>query len=514
MGFPLLAAQIQRRRFMPKWIAGANGASSLLSSESQGLAFDFTDQTALIRDTSTPANNYASAGIVSSGALVGPSGKLTYTSPSNKLTRQADGYYKYQAHNLYLNSASPANQAITVVSGASYAVTITGTVSVSASGAATGTWTAGTNTFTAATTTLTLGSTSGSGTVHVRRTPSNDDYIATAGAAKYALPIEYDTSGNCEGLLVEEQRTNLCLYSNDLTQAGSWTASNMTTAKTATGPDNVANSATTITASAGNATILQAITSASAARVTSVYIKRRTGTGNIDLTQDNGSTWTTQAVTSTWTRFSLSSVTSANPTVGIRIVTSGDAVDVAYFQHSLGSFPTSPILTYGAAATRVADNISIATSAFPEANATEHSFVIEIDDRLINTGDFRSIVCMHETGAYDDSVSIHHYDYDTRTTVVDGGVNQADIIPTDDNLGASAPGVHKVAARFKDNDVRSALDGTLSTADTTCTMPAAADMDELGFFNRVGGAYLTGILKTVKYVPRALSDAELATETA
>ena len=140
-----------------------NGAKTLVdtwTSDTQGFGMVFEDAAGTlppsiyVKDTGTPANDTE---LTITDFFSDFNDFLTYTSPSPKIVRQSDGDLKYCAHNLYLNSASPANQSITVVSGHDYAVTITGSVSVTASGAATGTWTAGTNTFTAATTTLTPG---------------------------------------------------------------------------------------------------------------------------------------------------------------------------------------------------------------------------------------------------------------------------------------------------------------------------------------------------------------------
>jgi hypothetical protein len=217
---------------------------------------------------------------------------------------------------------------------------------------------------------------------HLRRTPSDSTYLATTTAASTSLPFEWDASGNLQGIRVEEARTNLCLQSDDLTNA-SWTKTSLTTAKTATGPDGVANSATTCTATAGNATALQAITSASAERVTGVWLKRRTGTGNIDVTQDNGSTWATQAITAEWVRYSIAAVTSANPTIGIRVVASGDAVDVALFYHALGAAVSSDIPTLGATVVRAADNITLPQANFPWNSGAG---VLEIDG-VVSTPD-------------------------------------------------------------------------------------------------------------------------------
>lgn len=297
---------------------------------------------------------------------------------------------------------------------------------------------------------------------HLRRTPSVDTYVATTSAAVYDLPYVY-SGGELQSILPEPAATNLALQSNDFTNA-SWTKSNMTTALTATGPDGVANSASTLTATAANATALQAITSASSSRLTSVYIKRRTGSGNIDLTQDNGTTWTTQTVTSSWTRVALSAVTSTNPTVGIRIVTSGDAVDVWCFQHETGTVATSPIITYGAAVARAADSPLALLNLFPSIgtaytvyakykpqSASVATTAIRLDDTTTN-----ELVSLgnNASGA-------------GLATVTDGGVSQASI--TSGTITASA--FHRVAASVEANNVLFVVNGGAGVQDTSVTLP-------------------------------------------
>jgi hypothetical protein len=101
----------------------------------------------------------------------------------------------------------------------------------------------------------------------------------------------------------------------------------------------------------------------SSARFQSAYVKRITGAGAIQMTMDNGATWTAIVPTSAWTKLTIPTQTLANPTVGFRIVTSGDAIAVAFVQNENGIFATSPILTTVAAATRDVDVLQITGAA-------------------------------------------------------------------------------------------------------------------------------------------------------
>ncbi len=166
----------------------------------------------------------------------------------------------------------------------------------------------------------------------------------------------------CNGLLIEESRANRILWCRDATQSN-WTKTNVTAAKTATGIDGVANAASSLTASAANGTCIQTITLASGSRTASVYLKRITGTGNVQVSLD-GSTWSTVDLSSTeWRRIVLSG-TVTNPVVGIRLATNGDAVAMDYAQVEDGGTVTTPILTTTASATRAVDSASMAQLAW------------------------------------------------------------------------------------------------------------------------------------------------------
>lgn len=165
------------------------------------------------------------------------------------------------------------------------------------------------------------------------------------------------------GYLAEEARTNNVIQNRDFTQAA-WVMTTMTAAKDQTGIDGAATAASSLIATAGNATAAQTITIAAVNRAFSVYVKRITGTGNIDLAQD-GASFSTQSVASDglWHRCTLVA-SQLNPVLTIRLVTNGDkiAVDYAALEDNGGgatTFPLSPIATTTVAVTRNADALNL-----------------------------------------------------------------------------------------------------------------------------------------------------------
>ncbi len=189
------------------------------------------------------------------------------------------------------------------------------------------------------------------------------------------------------GYLPEPAATNLALHSRDFTNAA-WVATNITPAQDATGIDG-ATQASTLTATAANGTILQTITSASSAHTFAVFVARKTGTGTIEMTIDGGTTWVdiTSSLTSDITdRFTVTQ-TLANPSIGFRIVTSGDEIEVDVAQLEATAFSTSPIITSGSTVTRVKDSLStVLTSVTPWscfADITAPSYINAANDNIM-----------------------------------------------------------------------------------------------------------------------------------
>ncbi len=132
---------------------------------------------------------------------------------------------------------------------------------------------------------------------------------------------------------------NQFLYSQALDNAV-WTATNMTRTSGQTDPD-AGTDAYTLTATGANATLLQSVVlTDSLNRVVSLYLKRKTGTGNISLTVD-GSTYEVVTIDGTWVRYDTTLSASGTVTAGIKITTSGDEVYAAWGMLEDGNTPST-----------------------------------------------------------------------------------------------------------------------------------------------------------------------------
>ena len=84
--------------------------------------------------------------------------------------------------------------------------------------------------------------------------------------------------------------------------------------------------AETLSATAGGGTVLQTLTLLAIPYTFSIWLKRKTGTGDVSITVD-GTTYSTQIITTDWVRYSTVLTPAAgSKTIGVRIATSGDEV--------------------------------------------------------------------------------------------------------------------------------------------------------------------------------------------
>jgi hypothetical protein len=129
-----------------------------------------------------------------------------------------------------------------------------------------------------------------------------------------------------DGKTTAKAEENLLLRSQDY--SATWTVTNLTPVTGKTAPDTT-STATEFTAGAANATLTQSVTALAADYTFSVWLRRVTGTGDIDITAHSGGTWVTQSISGTWARYTVTQTLTAGAcTPGIRVVTSGDVIEV------------------------------------------------------------------------------------------------------------------------------------------------------------------------------------------
>ena len=189
-------------------------------------------------------------------------------------------------------------------------------------------------------------------------------YVASAAINEARFECDATTLA-AKGLLIEGAATNLLNFSETFATTGgtnnNWADTNLT--RTSTNNTSPRNDATALrlTASAANGTIISsAAMGTSAARTLSVWLRRVTGTGNIQYSLDNGSTYTTQAITAVWVRYTFATTTAAQR-VGFRIVTSADAIEIWGVQLETGTGSSSYIPTTTAQVARAEDVCNIGT---------------------------------------------------------------------------------------------------------------------------------------------------------
>ena len=363
--------------------------------------------------------------------------------------------------------------------------------------------------------------TSGAGDFTVTRNTDARRFDSAGLVASVASGIprlDYYTSGGvtgCPALLVEPAATNLALHSRDLTNAV-WSGTNVTTAKNALGADGVASGATRLTATAASGTVLQAISHASQSRVFSAYVRRVTGTGAIQMTTNNGTTWTTVTISSIYTQVACAAQTVASGTVGFRMAVSGDVIEVDFTQGEVGPAFTSPIPTTAGTGSRSADVISVTGAVSGSIGQTEGTLYAEVDLTTKlggGNGDF-----------------VAEVSFDTNTKLLIRRQDGSQLFEQTFKVGGTnvfsrqllnlAPGIHKFALAYKSGDNNVYVDGSgvLTGAASggltnTFTITNAMNRVDLGHSSLVANTQFKDRIRAFALYTTRLTNAELATLT-
>jgi len=287
-----------------------------------------------------------------------------------------------------------------------------------------------------------------------------------------------------KGLCCETIQTNSALYCRDMTN-GVWVKTNIAAALDQTGIDGGVSSASRLTASANNATVMQTVIATAANRVFSVFLKRIEGSGAVSLTLDGGTTWTAASVTSSWKRFSAPYQNIADPVFGIKMAVSGDviAADAAQMQASI--YPTSTILTAGSSVTLAAESIDV--MSIPWFNASSGSMAVEyVQEGLSNSTSLNPRIVFFNNGSEENRIGFYYTGGTTNRvggSVTADGVSQADTPNQSPGTIIVPNQTMKQALRYATNDIAVSNNGSSVQTDTAATIPTA--INRLTFCRKV-----------------------------
>jgi hypothetical protein len=355
------------------------------------------------------------------------------------------------------------------------------------------------------------------------------DYIETGASTAQAgiledMPrLDYSGGASCPSLLLEPQRTNVLLSSEDWTT--NWIGSNrLVTANEIISPDGYQN-ADKLSAVGGGAYYAQVRTTASGANTFSVFLKYGDQTTQSIYAYSSGSYFAratfnlqTGTITSTssgtasiedygngWYRCIVSGTAiTSTIEVGIEGIAVGAYTYAWGAQLESGSYPTSYIPTYGTSQTRSADSC-LATGVSDLIGQTEGTLFVEYNSNVTEDDSFFIVA---DDGTANNRIVLYSNTPNNLALVINnGGVLQVVIA----NI-TLATGTNKFAVGYANNDVVLYLNGTQVGIDNTATIPATSAL-RMGTDN-TGAAYASGkATKQALVFKTRLSNAELAALT-
>jgi len=337
------------------------------------------------------------------------------------------------------------------------------------------------------------------------------------------------------GLLIEEARTNLCIFSNDRSNA-SWTKANTSVSRTAVGLDGSANGADIITATSGvnSNTVNSSMASLALSTTYTKYAIAKAGTtpNLIFQKSDNGAL--------SFVRFDLAAGTVAqNTTGGTASMTSlgggkwlcaltyttgatgGQDIATDYIdtygpasgntnltiyatQLEVGASVTSYIPTGATAVTRAADSAVMTGANFSSwFNAAQGTFVAE--GSTASTQNARGLISAN------DGTANNKLDIRLRAPLSIGSISGTGVwaigSPVADALS------HKIALSYAANSQLATSDGAAAAIASSASVPAVNQL-QVGGLDGGSAQMLNGWIRSISYYNTQLGNASLSSMTA
>jgi hypothetical protein len=315
--------------------------------------------------------------------------------------------------------------------------------------------------------------------------------------------IDY-TNGSCPSLLVEPQRTNLLIYSNDFISYWSNDGTTTRTANAGISPDGTQN-ATKIVGAGGYSYRFAPLLSAGSCTF-SIYLKS-TANSNLDISINDfgGAGLTTKSilVTPSWQRFDIT----ANITLGTTVILSFAGLDagIDYYvygaQLEVGAYPTSYIPTVASTVTRNADVIS-KTGISSLIGQTEG--ILFLDCKIYPT-DTKRLAINDGTTA---NAIFFQSDATNRVRFLISQ-NSATILDTGNFTLANPDAFNKIAFKYKSNDFAIWVNGSKIYSSTAVALSFPVALSKFAFDFSASGLSFFGEVKSAQLYKTALTDEQL-----
>ena len=279
------------------------------------------------------------------------------------------------------------------------------------------------------------------------------------------------TNGSCPSILVEPQRTNLVLYSEQFDNV-EWKILNSASvsANTTTAPNGTLTADTLTFSASAISCIYQTISSPQGSTTLSIYAKVASGTKQFRLRIDSPSGNISDNFTATteWQRFEFK-VSTLGQGVNFYIINADTATSGSLFiwgaQLEQGSNATSYIPTVGSAVTRNADVIS-KTGIADLIGQTEGTIFVDVNLDYISTTYKNLISINNNINSQAISLNVESNNRFQLFIFNNGGV-QANILTSINTTGR-----FKVIATYKANEFKLYVNGVLIGTDISGTIPS------------------------------------------
>ncbi len=326
--------------------------------------------------------------------------------------------------------------------------------------------------------------------------------------------VEYDADGNRLGLLVEEARTNYLPYSEDLTASG-WTASGATTIGQQQTTNEYLGKYWPISLSDTISHFFQFRLSNLIADGTqtamSVLIRTANGEGTRTIRFKHGRDgfFVDKSIGEEWQIVSTVD-NNSGATKEFFGISSPDGsacnVEVQFFQVEQGSFPTSYIKNEGtpSGATRSADVASIPVADF---GYNQSAGTVFVEAKGIGDGvNFPRFVNFQDDSSNrweligDTGLDVRMFQRFSATSDVNSDII-LNVLDGQTNI--------KLAYAKAENDAAGSGNGSAVVTDTSNGQLSSVDTLYIGVGSDGGTDFLTGHIKSIKYYPRRLTNAQL-----